>query len=93
MLLRARRCHVRLCRVSNYAIASQANPAHGRNQASAPVSEAVPISSERRLGVGQQEIGLYHVRGARVVDVDHEDHGRTLSTIEDQFIAELNQHG
>ena len=64
----------------------------GRNDARAPVAEAVTIGRHRDRRVEHQIVAADEIGHAREVDVEVEDHRGGLRAVVDHFEADANLH-
>ena len=79
-------------RVVDERIGGDARASLGRNNAGAPVAEAVPIGCHRDRRVDHQVITTDEIRHSGEVDIEVEDHRGWLRAVVDHFEADVNVH-
>ena len=79
-------------RISADALVRDTRAALGRNNASAPVAEAVSIGCHRDRRVDHQGVTAEEIRHAGEVDIEVENNRRWLRGVVDHFEADVNVH-
>ena len=93
MLFAGHRNRVGLARVAQERTGRQPEPARGRQDARAPVAEAVTIGHRRNEGIGVHQVRFDDVGGAHVMDVQHQHHRRRLRALVDQVVPDAKDEG
>ncbi len=93
MLACAGKNRIRQTVVANDAVGGEPHGAGRRNDAAAPIAEAVSIGRDRHRGSSGQKIGYDDVGGAREVSSQHQDDRRRLRELVQHFITDANLHG
>ena len=64
----------------------------GRNEATAPISEAVAVAFNGNWRVRYQIIWTLQFGGAREVHIQHDNHGRRLRKFEAELATDADSH-
>ena len=83
---------VRQAAVVDQRVGGNARAAGRRDDAGAPVAEAVAVRAHRHRRIDHEVVATDQVRHAREVHVEVEDHRRGLRAVVDQFEAGANLH-
>jgi hypothetical protein len=83
---------VRHARVTNNGVRAEAEMPAGRNQATAPISEAVAVAFNGNRRVRYQIIWTLQSGNAREVYVQHYNHRRCLRKFEAELATNMNTH-
>ena len=83
---------VRHARVTNNRVRAEAEMTIGRNEAAAPISEAVAVAFSRNRRVRYQIIWTLQFGSAREVHVQRCNHRRCLRKFETELATDMNTH-
>jgi hypothetical protein len=84
---------VRQPRIPDHGIGAEAERAGRRNEAIAPVPEAVAIAVDEDGRPGDQVVRPFEIGNTREMHVEHDDHRRRLRQFKAELTPDFDTHG